>query len=103
MAYLPLPDNVTIKKSKIHGLGLFAKNNIPKDTKLGLTHIFIGEEIVRTPLGGFYNHSDDPNCSTYYPLDDLFLVTDRLCLRTIKDIQKGEEITVKYTLYSVDV
>ncbi|SVB36372.1 uncharacterized protein METZ01_LOCUS189226, partial [marine metagenome] len=64
-----MPDCVTIKQSKIHGLGLFATENIPKDTNLGIAHILIPhaeetfeQSYCRTPLGGFYNHSEDPNC-----------------------------------------
>ena len=37
--YNPLPETVTIKKSEIHGLGLFAEKDIPRETILGLTHI----------------------------------------------------------------
>ena len=62
--YLPLPDCVTIHKSKIHGLGLFATEEIPKGTDLGITHVaddrFKGG-LIRLPLGGFINHSNSPN------------------------------------------
>lgn len=27
--YLPLPDSLTIKQSSIHGLGLFAREDLP--------------------------------------------------------------------------
>ena len=27
-----------------------------------MTHLQFGENIIRTPLGGFLNHSDKPNC-----------------------------------------
>ena len=67
MTYQPLPDCVTIKKSKIHGLGLFATKDIPKGTNLGIAHVKIphaeetfAQSYCRTPLGGFYNHSNDP-------------------------------------------
>ena len=60
--YKPLPNSLTIKTSKVNGLGLFAKEAIPKATNLGMTHIKIGEKIIRTPLGGFINHKDNPNC-----------------------------------------
>ena len=42
-------------------MGLFAKSKILKDKSLGLSHINIDGEIIRTPLGGFYNHSETPN------------------------------------------
>jgi SET domain-containing protein len=50
--------------------------------------------MVRTPLGGFYNHSNNPNCEKY-------LVGFCYFLKTVKDIKNGEEITVKYTLYNI--
>ncbi len=62
--YRPLPDELTIKNSKIEGLGLFATVKIKKNSFIGLTHIrdemFEGK-YIRTPLGGFYNHSKDSN------------------------------------------
>ena len=61
MSYKPLPDVVTIKDSGIHGLGLFAKEDIYDNTKIGLGWLVVGAELIRTPLGGFYNHSNDPN------------------------------------------
>ena len=94
--YNPLPKELTIQKSKIHGLGLFATDDIPQNTKLGLTHLKHEDMILRTPLGGFYNHSDDPNCEKY-------LVEFCYFLKTIKDIKNGDEITVKYTLYQMGV
>ena len=61
--YKPLPKQLTIKKSPIEGLGLYATENIKKNSYLGVTHIrdeqFENKYI--TPLGGFYNHSNDPN------------------------------------------
>ena len=61
--YTPLPKSLTIKQSKINGLGLFAKENIEQGTNLGTSHVKLGEQIIRTPLGGFINHSNDPNCT----------------------------------------
>ena len=60
--YKPLPDALTIKQSKVDGLGLFAKEGIAQGTNLGTSHIKIGEHILRTPLGGFINHANDHNC-----------------------------------------
>ena len=37
--YRPLPDELTIKNSKIEGLGLFATVKIKKNSFIGLTHI----------------------------------------------------------------
>tara|TARA_B100000965_G_scaffold233214_1_gene195287 strand:+ start:1993 stop:2406 length:414 start_codon:yes stop_codon:yes gene_type:complete len=62
--YRPLPSELTIKHSKIEGLGLFATVKIMKNSFIGLTHIrdemFEGK-YIRTPLGGFYNHSKNSN------------------------------------------
>ena len=56
--YKPLPESLTIKKSGIHELGLFADQDINQATNLGVTHIKIDDKIIRTPLGGFINHSN---------------------------------------------
>ena len=62
--YRPLPKELTIQNSKIEGLGLFATVKIKKNSFIGLTHIrdelFEGK-YIRTPLGGFYNHSLENN------------------------------------------
>lgn len=93
--YRPLPDCLTIKNSAIEGLGLFATKNIQEDISLGVSHYLINKEIVRTPLGGFYNHSDEPNCTKVKVSDQWYELT------TLRDIKAGEEITVSYTLYSI--
>ena len=62
--YRPLPKSLTIKNSPIEGLGLYATKNIKANTFIGLTHIRDEEfenKYIRTPLGGFYNHSNNPN------------------------------------------
>tara|TARA_E500000318_G_scaffold111448_1_gene130067 strand:- start:151 stop:453 length:303 start_codon:yes stop_codon:yes gene_type:complete len=97
--YRPLPSNLTVQKSKIDGLGLFAVDIIVKDTNLGISHVEYSNEIfeqgyIRTPLGAFINHSDNPNC----------IIKDTgsmKYLKTIKDIDPNEELTTKYTLYKI--
>jgi len=93
MNYRPLPESLTIKPSSIDGLGLFAAQTIPKNTDLGMIHFTYGELIIRTPLGGFINHSEKPNCKK---LD----LEDEWHLKTITEIKKDEELTLKYTLYT---
>ena len=96
--YRPLPDNVTIKKSKIEGLGLFATKKIIRGTTLGVSHWKQeGEEnnVIRTPLGGFVNHSEEPNCQI---LD----IGTQFILESIRDIRRGEEITLKYNFYILE-
>jgi hypothetical protein len=61
--YRPLPSGLTIKDSPIEGLGLFSTIDIKKDAFIGITHIRdeqFENKYIRTPLGGFYNHSNDP-------------------------------------------
>ena len=61
--YRPLPDGLTIKNSPIEGLGLFTNVEIKKNTFIGITHIRdeqFENKYIRTPLGGFYNHSNNP-------------------------------------------
>jgi len=88
---------VTIGKSEVNGLGLFAIELIPGKRCLGRTHTKVeigigGPWWLRSPMGGLYNESDNPNCYTTTSGSSMHLWTHR-------DIQPGEEITAKYTLY----
>lgn len=94
--YRPLPDCLTIKESSIEGLGLFATEDIPKGTNLGRSHVQLYTEIIRTPVGAFYNHSDEPN-AVKQPVGKT-----KWNLVTKRDIKAGEEITVNYTFYSIE-
>lgn len=96
--YKPLPSYLTIKNSKIEGLGLFTMTSISKDTNLGMTHVKHHAEWIRTPLGGFYNHSDEPNCEKVAKHSQFKQWFE---LRAIKEIKEDEEITVSYTLYKI--
>ena len=100
--YKPLPESVTIKQSDINGLGLFADQQIMQGTNLGMSHIKIVNHLIRTPLGGFINHSNTPNCSKA----ELLMKNDsfdykKWNLVTTEDIKKGEELTVRYTFYKI--
>ena len=105
--YKPLPDSLEIKSSSIEGQGLFAKENIGARTALGVTHIKVGSQIIRTPLGGFINHSDDANCvksSTFITNNsDVKIKQDykQWNLFTTKEIKAGEELTLEYTFYKI--
>jgi len=105
--YKPLPNSLTIKESGINGLGLFAKEDIGQGTNLGMSHVAIGSGIIRTPMGGFINHSGDANTVkvelNINEKDDplLKIATKKWNLVTLQDIKKGEELTVKYTFYKV--
>ena len=106
--YYPLPKELTIKKSKTHGLGLFALAFISLGTNLGMTHLHFNNQLIRTPLGGFINHSDKPNCEKsklrFTNMDNPKMQYDfkKWNLITIKDIKEGEELTCKYTFYKID-
>ena len=94
-SYRPLPTSLTIQNSEIDGLGLFAVEDIIEGTYLGETHYKLDEatDWVRTPLGGFINHSETSN-------SEIGLVRSNVRGLTAKrDISSGEEITVLYTLY----
>ena len=106
--YKPLPHSLTIKKSNIEGLGLFATKNIKKNINLGLTHYILvnplnptQDQIIRTPLGGFINHSETPNCTRFDTTEHSCLICDKWSLKTLKAIKKGEELTLKYKMYKV--
>ena len=98
--YQALPNYLTIKPSTIHGLGLFASKRIPQGTNLGVSHFKeeSGEfenNYIRTPLGGFINHADTPNCRKLGEGGRI------MSLITLHDIEDGTELTVRYTLYQI--
>ena len=100
--YKPLPESLTIKTSKVNGLGLFADQKIMQGTNFGMSHMKIKDTIFRTPLGGFINHANEPNCAKV----ELLMTNDsfdykKWNLITLQDIKKGDEITVRYTFYHV--
>jgi len=105
--YRPLPESLTIKQSGINGLGLFAKEGIAQGANLGMSHVAIGSGIIRTPMGGFINHSDDANTVKVElkingeddPL--LKIATKKWNLVALRDIKEGEELTVRYTFYDI--
>ena len=112
--YKALHSDLTIKNSSIHGLGVFTRRSIPKDTVLGISHIkdrdrteHYKDGYLRTPLGGFINHSDSPNCIKVKVLGTWFLplekgeLSNTMAIQTNEAIRQGEELTVSYTLYKV--
>ncbi len=123
-----------IKKSDIDkkGRGLYATKDIKANLYIGLTHILderFENNYLRTPLGGFYNHSDNPNIqrmvtnvlpktkfSDPAPNPDeksevknikasrehLYpnVYARFMYLVSIKEIKTGEELTANYNLYT---
>ena len=104
--YKPLPNSLTIHPSTTHHLGIFAKKKIPVGTNFGMTHLQFGKNLIRTPLGGFLNHSDNPNCEKvklkFVNEDEApSYKFNKWNLITIKNIKEGEELTLKYTFYKI--
>ena len=100
--YKPLPDSLTILPSGIDGLGLFAKKGLAQGTNLGMSHLKIGETIIRTPLGGFINHSNEHNCVKV----ELRMTNEKFDYKkwnlvTSQNIKEGEELTTQYTFYKI--
>ena len=98
--YNPLPPRLTIKPSSISGLGLFATAGIAQGTNLGTTHIKVDGEIIRTPLGGFINCDENANC-VKVEMRTEGSITDKWNLVTLRNITSEEELTLKYTFYTV--
>ena len=98
VTYRPLPDFLYVSRSEIEGHGLFTSKPIKAGVVLGITHVKderFENDYIRTPLGGFFNHSQDPNC-------EAFVEGDYILLKTIKEIKQGEELTAFYWLYDLN-
>ena len=102
----PLPDSITIKESKIEGLGVFAIKDIPADTNLGISHVYdnrFPDNYIRLPLGAFINHHEMPNCkATISESHELIGNIKHIRIITDKDILSGEELTLNYIINKLD-
>ena len=82
-----------IDKSKIHGLGVFANEPIPKGTDVGITGIgAVNGKLICgdvKEIGTFGNHSDKPNC-------EYKVVDTNIHLYTIRDIEESEELVTDF-------
>jgi len=115
LMYKPLPNGLFIEESGINGQGLHTNVKLAEGTNLGMSHIEVGKLLLRTPMGGFINHSDKPNCVkvkslltrqqwnhlTDLPNDKYDHNFTKWDLVTIKDIEAGEELTMQYTFYKI--
>tara|TARA_R100000655_G_C2919480_1_gene182021 strand:+ start:287 stop:613 length:327 start_codon:yes stop_codon:yes gene_type:complete len=100
--YKPLPPYLAIGPSSIHGAGIFATEDIPKGVIMGISHIYdpnFEHDFIRTPLGGFINHSETPNCELIEEDGDYHYKK----VRTLKTIKEGKEVTLKYSLYKFNI
>ena len=98
--YNPLPEYLAIGPSKIHGAGILATEDIPGEVVIGISHVYdpnFQHDYIRTPLGGFINHCESPNCELIEDDED----TDYKKIKTLHKIEAGEELTLKYSLYSM--
>ena len=102
----PLPNQITIKESKIEGLGIFATEDLPPNTDIGISHVYdqrFPDNYIRLPLGAFINHHEMPNCraivseshETLGEIKHIRIITD-------KSILSGEELTLNYIINKLE-
>lgn len=80
-----------ISKSEIHGDGVFITKDLVKGETIGVvvedtTSLIL---YITKDFGVYVNHSDEPNAK-------LFIEGNKLLLKSIRDIKKGEEILGDY-------
>src|SRR5512132_3924931 len=120
----PVNEWLELRGSPIHGLGAFARVDIPKrtriieytgekisnaeadrrydDEKMSRHHTFLfilnKKQVIDANYGGnesmYINHSCDPNCETFIP-------RGRIWIESMRDIKAGEELTYDY-MYDMD-
>ena len=96
-AYHPLSSGLMVADSGISGQGLFTTRRLVMGTELGISHYRIDGQMIRTPLGGFINHADEPNSvRNQIRIRPGF---DKWNLIVIEDIEEGCELTLKYKMY----
>ena len=82
-----------IKKSKIHGKGVFPKNTIQKNETVGvgIYFNFLGIPQITPGFGSMINHSYKPSCRLVYS-------TKRNIYKVVanKTLSDQDEITVNY-------
>jgi len=76
-------------KSDIHGIGVFAIRDIPENSIIAPAR----RDEKRCVAGRFTNHSHDPNARFIHTG-----ILDHVDMVAIRDIAKGEEITVDYRM-----
>ena len=98
----PLPDFLTIKESKIEGLGIFATKEIKEGSDLGISHVYddrFPDGYIRLPIGAFINHHEMPNCKAIIlERDPEIGIVKHIRIITINSINEGDELTIKYII-----
>jgi len=100
-------NKIIVKKSKVHGYGVFALKTIKKGEKIEECYIIIsrggdkkledfyfdakGKYALFTGYGIIYNHSDDPNADYFLNLKNHIAT-----IKAARKIKKGEEIYISY-------
>jgi SET domain-containing protein len=80
-------DRVEKRQSDIHGYGMFAIEDIPAQTLIGLGSV---NYKYKTLLGRYTNHSINPNCLFVY------LANNDVVMISLRDISSGEELLIDY-------
>lgn len=100
-------NKIIVKKSKIHGYGVFALKNIKKGEKIEECYMIVsrggdkkledyyfaanGKDALFTGFGIIYNHSEDPNADYILNIKQRYAT-----FKAARRIRKGEEICVSY-------
>ena len=102
----PLPESITIKESKIEGLGVFATQDIQEKTDLGISHVYderFPDNYIRLPLGAFINHHEMPNCkAVVLESHESIGNIKHIRIQAEKKILSGEELTLNYIINKLD-
>ena len=98
-----IPDGVELKESPLHGLGFFATKFIPKNSKIGIGHYYTFNsdyKYIRLPFVAFVNYDTNPNSKLDIEKKVINGKTSTYTMFiTKKDINEGEELTLRYTWY----
>jgi len=83
-------DNIIVKKSNIHNIGIFTTKNIKNNIVIGLT-IYLKYYIIpiKSNIGKYINHSNNNNCI-------IVNLNNKYYLKSIKNINKNHELTINY-------
>jgi hypothetical protein len=77
------------------GFGVYTNKHLSATQIIGDTHYTIDNmAIAITELGKFHNHSEKPNC-------EVIMGVHNIELSALRDIAKGEELTVNYQDYEM--
>lgn len=113
--YRPLKDIFEVRNSNIDGQGLFLAITELKPHDINpvmvvknelelyelITHYVVDGDVIRTPIGGFINHSSSPNC-TLVKLSEAMSKFDAVYyLKPLRRIISGEEITIDYDVHTM--